>query len=78
MKYSLVRELAVDGIPVTVRCGVLKFSVPGLKAVRYGLQSPCFTHWTLCGVSLDPEEIGLVSLGWNLGSRAWSESAVSS
>lgn len=30
MTYPLVRELASDGIPVTVTCRVLKFSPPGL------------------------------------------------
>jgi transposase InsO family protein len=29
MKYPLVRELAVEGIPVTVTCGVLRFSTQG-------------------------------------------------
>ena len=29
MKYPLVRELAEDGIPVSVTCRVLKFSSQG-------------------------------------------------
>ena len=33
MTYPLVRELAEDGIPVSVTCRGLKFSSPGLLPV---------------------------------------------
>ena len=38
MKYPLVRELAADGIPVTVTCRVLKFSTQGYYK---WLRRPC-------------------------------------
>ena len=40
MKYPLVRELAVDGIPVTVTCRVLKFSAQGYYAFSDGCCTP--------------------------------------
>ena len=53
MIYPLVRELAVDGIPVTVTCRVLKFSPQGyykwLKSpvTRRDLENACLTNQLL-------------------------------
>ena len=54
MKYPLVRELAVDGIPVTVTCRVLKFSSQGYyKWLKSPLSARDYENAYLTNASLD-------------------------
>ena len=46
MMYPLVRELAVDGVPVTVTCRVLRFSKQAFyQWKRKGLPRVQLTRW---------------------------------
>lgn len=54
MKYPLVRELAVDGIPVTVTCRVLKFSSQGYyKWLKSPVSNRDYENAYLTNASLD-------------------------
>jgi transposase InsO family protein len=54
MKYPLVRELAVDGIPVAVTCRVLKFSSQGYyKWLKSPLSARDYENAYLTNASLD-------------------------
>lgn len=58
MKYPLVRELAVDGIPVTVTCRVLKFSSQGYyKWLKSPLSARDYENAYLTNASLDAHHV---------------------